>query len=66
MADKGTRLLPHTSVLPKPLLQLTKKSMIENIIEKFHNFGFENFYITVNYKSELLNLFFKNLSKNIK
>ena len=63
---KGTRLLPHTSVLPKPLLPINEKSMIENIIEKFYNFGFENFYITVNYKNELLNLFFKNLSKKYK
>ena len=54
---KGTRLLPHTSVLPKPLLPINDKSMIENIIERFSSFGFNNFYITINYKSELLNIF---------
>jgi|TARA_B100001094_G_scaffold333139_1_gene408940 dTDP-glucose pyrophosphorylase len=63
---KGTRLLPHTSVLPKPLLPINDKSMIENIIERFSSFGFNNFYITINYKSELLNIFFKNLSKRYK
>ena len=36
---KGTRLLPHTSVLPKPLLPINDKSMIENIIERFSSFG---------------------------
>jgi dTDP-glucose pyrophosphorylase len=60
---KGTRLLPHTSVLPKPLLPINDKSMIENIIERFSGFGFNNFFITINYKNELLSIFFKNLSK---
>lgn len=63
---KGTRLMPHTSILPKPLLPINDKSMIENIMDRFSNFGFDNFYITVNYKSELLNIFFKNLSKKFK
>ena len=32
---KGTRLAPFTDVLPKPLLPLNKKTVIEHIIEKF-------------------------------
>jgi len=58
---KGTRLAPFTDVLPKPLLPLNKKTVIEHIIEKFTSVGVKNFYLSINYKSLILKSYFKEL-----
>ena len=55
---KGKRLLPHTSNCPKPMIAINGKPMLEIIIEKCINFGFDNFYISVNYlKDQIINYF---------
>ena len=41
---KGTRMEPFTSVLPKPLIPIHEKPIIEHIIEQFINVGCSNFY----------------------
>ena len=56
---KGTRLEPFTSVLPKPLVPINEKPVIEHIIEKFVNNNNINFFITLNYKSRVLRAFFQ-------
>ena len=56
---KGVRLRPYTDVLPKPLLPINKKPAIRHILEKFNNYQPSKFYITVNYKSELLKSYFE-------
>ena len=58
---KGTRLAPFTDVLPKPLLPLNKKTVIEHIIEKFTSVGVKDFYLSINYKSLILKSYFKEL-----
>lgn len=63
---KGVRLSPFTKVLPKPLLPIDEKPVIEHIIEKFTNRGSKNFNISVNYKSLLLKSYFKELKPNYK
>ena len=40
---KGKRLLPFTSVLPKPLLPIKEKPAIKHIIDKFKNMVKMNF-----------------------
>ena len=59
---KGTRLEPFTKVLPKPLVPIHEKPVIEHIIEKFTAAGVREFYITVNYKSRILKAFFEDLN----
>ena len=61
---KGDRLEPFTKVLPKPLIPINEKPVIEHIIEKFTLFGAKNFYLTVNYKSRILKSFFLELKPN--
>ena len=61
---KGDRLAPFTKVLPKPLIPINEKPVIEHIIEKFTLFGAKNFYLTVNYKSRILKSFFLELEPN--
>jgi dTDP-glucose pyrophosphorylase/CBS domain-containing protein len=59
----GTRLRPLTNDCPKPLLQVGKKPILQNIIELFIKGGFSKFYISVNYKAEMLKDFFGNGEK---
>ena len=59
----GTRLLPYTSVLPKPLLPINKKPTINHIIDRFKSYSVKNFLVTLNYKSEILKTYLKDLAK---
>lgn len=54
---KGTRLAPFTRILPKPLIPIGEKPVIEIIMEKFYNHGFCNFKFTLNYKREYIKAF---------
>ena len=56
----GKRLLPLTNKVPKPLLKINKKSILELAIENFEKYDFKNFYISTHYKSAFIKNFFKN------
>ena len=58
---KGTRLEPFTKVLPKPLIPIQEKPIIEHIIERFTHMGCNEFYITVNYKAKIIKAYFEEL-----
>ena len=45
----GTRLRPLTNVLPKPLLPIGEKTIIENIMQRFSEHGCNEFIISLNY-----------------
>lgn len=51
---QGTRLRPITYVLPKALIPIGDKSIIEKIINSFNRYGNHEFYISVNYKSKMI------------
>ncbi len=55
----GERLKPLTNVLPKPLIPIGDKSFIEEIFEHFWKHGCTNFYVSVNYKAELIEFYLK-------
>lgn len=61
---KGTRLLPYTKVLPKPLIPIGSKTLIEHVISQFIFHGINNFIFTINYKALIFKAFFKELSPN--
>jgi len=61
---KGTRLRPLTHVIPKPLIPVGDKPFIENIINSFNEHGLNSFYLSVNYKADLIKYYFDNISKN--
>lgn len=58
---KGTRLKPITNIIPKPLIPLGDKPMIELIIDRFHKYGTDNFLISINYKGEAIRRFFDDM-----
>jgi len=55
---KGTRLDPFTKILPKPLIPIGDKPIIENIMDRFYDNGFSRFIIIVNYKKEMIKAYF--------
>lgn len=55
---KGTRLKPITNVLPKPLIPIGDKPIVEHIMDRFVDVGSNEFFFTVNFKSELIKYYF--------
>lgn len=56
----GTRLRPLTENIPKPLLNVGNKPILETIIRNFAKHGFENITISVNYKANMIEEYFKD------
>lgn len=54
----GTRLRPLTNDTPKPLLKVGNKPILETIIESFSKYGFKDFILSINYKSEMFEKYF--------
>ena len=52
----GTRMRPLTHVLPKPLIPLGNRPIVEHIMERFGRYGVRDFYLTVNYRKAWLEL----------
>ena len=59
----GTRLRPLTDKIPKPLLKVGAKPILETILESFLDGGFHRFYFAVNYKSRMIEDYFGDGSR---
>ncbi|CAH1215786.1 UTP--glucose-1-phosphate uridylyltransferase [Paenibacillus allorhizoplanae] len=59
----GTRLSPMTDNCPKPLLKVGIKPILETIIENFIDQGFYRFYLSVNYRADMIRDYFGDGSK---
>lgn len=59
----GSRLRPFTEVIPKPLLPIGEKAIMEIQIERFKKFGFDHVYLATNYKSDYILNFFGDGSR---
>lgn len=55
---KGTRLDPFTKILPKPLIPLEDKPVVEVIMDGFYNNGFSDFILSLGYKADIVRLYF--------
>ncbi len=60
---RGMRLRPLTKNIPKPMLKVGNKPILQIIIEKFKKSGYKNFITCVNYKSKIIKDFFGDGSK---
>ena len=54
----GTRLRPLTNQIPKPMLHVGPKPILQTIIESFSASGYYNFTLCVNYKAEIIKDYF--------
>lgn len=54
----GTRLRPFTEVVPKPLLPIGERSVLEIQIERLKKYGFDEIYFATNYKANYIARFF--------
>ena len=54
----GVRLKPFTQVIPKPLLPIGEKSVLEIQIDRLRQFGFKDIFLATNYKSDYIERFF--------
>jgi len=56
---KGTRLEPFTRVLPKPLIPVGDKPVIDHIIDRFRDHGISEFYLTIHHMSKIMRAYFE-------
>ena len=59
----GSRLRPLTEDIPKPMLSVGGKPILQTIIEQFRNYGFKNFILCVNYKADIIKNYFQDGNK---
>lgn len=57
---RGIRLLPSTEELPKPMIRINNKPIMEYVIALIKKLGFEKIYIIVGYKQELIRNYFSD------
>lgn len=60
---KGTRLLPYTVVLPKPLMPVGEYPILEVIVRQLARCGFSRVTLAVNHHAELIKAFFGDGAK---
>lgn len=65
---KGERLKPLTNLIPKPLIPVSDKTIIEEIMDVFLAAACEEFIISINYKADEIEKYFsehKDINYNI-
>lgn len=55
---RGTRLAPYTSILPKPLMPIGDRSILETVVEQLDDHGFTDITFCVGYLSHLIRAVF--------
>lgn len=63
---KGTRLDPFTKILPKPLIPIGEKPVIEIIMDKFREHGVDAFHLSVNHKGRMIKSYFEDMGERYK
>lgn len=58
---KGTRLKPITNVIPKPLVPVGDKTILEVIMDQFESIGCHKFFMSVNYKADMMEYYLSQL-----
>ena len=61
----GTRLSEYTDSIPKPMVPIGNKPIIEHIMGIYAHYGHKEFYIALGYKGEIIKDYFKNFKKKM-
>ncbi len=56
----GTRISEYTSLIPKPMIKIGDKPILENIMEIYSKYGHNEFYLALGYKGEVIKDYFFN------
>ena len=64
----GTRIAEYTKSIPKPMIKVCGKPILQRIIDHYISYGHYEFYIALGYKGHLIKNYFKNkrIDKKIK
>ena len=62
----GTRLSEYTDSIPKPMVPIGDKPMIEHIMKIYAGYGHKEFYVALGYKGEVIKEYFKNFKNDWK
>ncbi len=62
----GTRLSEYTDTIPKPMVPIGNKPIIEHIMDIYAGYGHKEFYIALGYKGDEIKKYFKNFKKDWK
>ncbi len=60
---KGTRLLPYTTVFPKPLVPIGHRPILDIIIRQLAYYGFSDVVLALGHLAELIQAYFYNMGK---
>src|SRR5215211_3931620 len=57
---KGTRLMPYTTIFPKPLMPVGERPIIDIVIHQLAYYGFDDIVLSVGYLAELIQAYFQS------
>jgi len=60
---KGTRLEPVTTIIPKPLIPVGSKTIVEHIMDRFMRNGINEFFFTLNYLGEMIKAYLVSIDR---
>ena len=55
----GTRISEYTKSIPKPMIKINKEPIIVHIMKHYYNYGFNNFFVALGYKGDVIRDYFK-------
>jgi len=60
---KGTRLMPYTTVIPKPMVPLGNMAIMEIVIKQLVHYGYADITVSVNHMAQLIMAYFGDGSR---
>src|ERR1700747_1779386 len=54
----GTRLAEETEIKPKPMVEIGGRPLIWHILRYYYHYGFNEFFIALGYRGEVLKRYF--------
>ncbi len=61
---KGTRAYPHTTEVPKPLLEVAGRPVLQHVMEIYAGQGFRSFILSAGFKADLIREFADSMPRD--